>query len=137
MALVRASQSFVMEGFTHLKEKEHWCSKAEYKRKKIRIISWVEAICDDSEAVAIIDKKIQDEMKGSGWGKNFEGWTSYRKNFLPGELDSYPDGKEAKLNLDYIRDWKMEKIIKELDGNQFAILCKELGISGGEALLKP
>ena len=49
---------------------------------------------------------------------------------------SYPDGKVQKLKLDYIRDWKMEEIIKELDGNKFAALCKELGITAGEALLK-
>lgn len=30
----------------------------------------------------------------------------------------------------------MEKIMKELDGNQFATLCKELGISAGEAVAR-
>ena len=57
--------------------------------------------------------------------------------FRSGELDDYPDGKEAELRIDYIRNWKMEKIIRELDGNMFAVLCKELGITASEALLKP
>lgn len=137
MALVRASQSFVLEGFTKLKKKKHWWERAEYQRVQITRISWVDAICDDADAPAILEEKIQKKLKSSGWGKDFEGWTSYRKYFKPGELDDYPDGKVAELNLDYIRDWKMEKIIKELDGNLFSVLCKELGISAGEAILKP
>ncbi len=137
MALVRASQSFVAEGFTELKEKKHWWSRAEYVRTQIRCFAGVSAICDDSEAPAIIEEKIKESMKkDSGWGRNFEGWTSYRKYFKPGELDGYPEGKVAELNLEYIRDWKMDKITKELDGNLFAVLCKELGISGGEAIAR-
>lgn len=137
MALVQASQSFVLEGFSQFKEKKHWWSKGEYKRKEIRLRCWVEAICDDSEAEVIIEEKIRKSMKQSGWGKDFEGWTSYRKYYKPGELEDYPDGKVAELKLDYIRNWKMEKVIKELDGNQFAVLCEELGISGGEAISRP
>ena len=140
MALVRASQSFVVEGFTQLKKKKHWWERGKYERSQIRLMLWVEAICDDSEASTIIEEKIQKSIKrhaDSGWGKDFEGWTSYRKYYKPGELDDYPDGKEAEPRIDYIRNWKMEKIIRELDGNMFAVLCKELGITASEALLKP
>ena len=117
MALVKASQIFVMEGFTMLKKKKHWWKRKEYQRVPILSYGWV-------------------ERKEPGRGKCFEGWKSYRKYFKPGELMSYPDGKVQKLKLDYIRDWKMEEIIKELDGNKFAALCKALGITAGEALLK-
>ena len=68
------------------------------------------------------------------WGEDFEGWSSYRKYCTPGELEKYPDGIEYKLNIEYIRNWKMEKIIKELDATQFAILCKEVGISSEDAI---
>lgn len=137
MALVKASQIFVMEGFTMLKKKKHWWKRKEYQRVPILSYGWVETICDESEAPQIIEEKIRNRMKKEpGRGKCFEGWKSYRKYFKPGELMSYPDGKVQKLKLDYIRDWKMEEIIKELDGNKFAALCKELGITAGEALLK-
>lgn len=137
MALVKAGQSFVLEGFAEIKEKEHWWCRAEYVRKQIRLMSWVDAFCDETEVSSVIEEKIQKLMKSdNGWGRNFEGWTSYRKYYKPGELSSYPDGKKAELQIEYIRDWKMEKIMKELDGNLFAVLCKELGISGGEAIAR-
>lgn len=137
MALVKAGQSFVLEGFAEIKEKKHWWCRAEYVRKQIRLMSWVEAVCDEAEVATVIEEKIQKSMKrDNGCGRNFEGWTSYRKYYKPGELTSYPEGKEAELQIEYIRDWKMEKIMKELDGNLFAVLCKELEISGGEAIAR-
>lgn len=94
----------------------------------------------------------------NGWGMNFEGWTSYRKYFKEEELkkkfnggfsyvefyydcsswqlENYKADKEIDLKMEYIRDWRMERIVKELDGNLFAVLCKELGISGGEAIAR-
>lgn len=139
MALVRATQSFVMEGYSEIKEKSHWWSKAKYVRKLITNTTWVETICDDSEAEKILEEKIKDKMqrRGDNRGRNFEGWSSYRKYFKPGEYNSYPNGKELEMGIEYVRDWKMKKIIEVLDGKQFAVLCKELGISVEEAMMRP
>lgn len=138
MALVRASQSLIMEGYTEIKEKPHWLKKGTYVREKISLRTWVWAICDEEEAGAVIEEKIKQKMKEtSGWGRNFEGWSSYRVYCNPGEVGEEPNGTQWKLKLSYIRDWKMERIMEELDGNQFSILCKELGIGAGEALIKP
>ncbi len=127
MALVVATQKFVMEGYTEVKERSHWWSKPKYVRKLINCITWETCICDDSEAEFILEQKIKEKIKNTnGWGRNFEGWTSYRKFLKPGESYDWPDGGECKMRIDYIRDWKMEKIIKVLDANQFAKLCKEL-----------
>lgn len=135
MALVRASQSFIMVGSSEVKVKKHWWSKAEYQRQEIRLSTWVEAICDETEAAQIIEEKIKEEMKtSSGWGRNFTGWTSYRKYYNPGEIFEYPDGRVCDLNIQYIRDWKMERVVKELNGKQFAIFCQELGCSIAEAI---
>lgn len=80
MALVRVSQSFVMEGYAEVKEKAHLFARAKYVKKLIKLITWVSAICDEAEVDQIIEEKIKQEMQQSkGWGRNFEGWSSYRK----------------------------------------------------------
>lgn len=158
MALVKATQVVVFEGFTELKKRKHFGGRTEYVRTPISYAKIFSIFCDDAEAPALIEQKIKDSMKNtSGWGRNFEGWTSYRKYFKPEELrknflnggfgsdefkysmcywqmEDYKAGKKTELELDYIRNWRMERVIKELDGNLFAVLCNELGISGGEAI---
>lgn len=137
MALVRASQSFVLEGHTQYKEKSGLFTRNKYVRKTIHLLVWVETICDESESATIIEEKIKEKMKRSGgWGKNFEGWSLFRKYCEPGEFEEHPNGKEFKLKIEYIRDWKMQKILETLDGNQFAVLCKELGISAEEVIAR-
>jgi len=130
MALVRASQSFVIEGYSELEKKSHLFARGRCVREQIKLFTWVDCICDESEVVEVIEEKIKEEMKNkSGWGKNFEGWTSCRKYFKPGEHEDYPEGRECQLNIEYIRNWKMEKIIQNLDAVQFATLCKEVGMN--------
>lgn len=139
MALVKATQRFVMEGYVEIDEKMHWWSKPKYVRKLVTNVAFVEVVCDESEVEKIIEEKIKDKMQRSRYyiGRNFEGWNSYRKYFEPGEYDSYPNGFELETEIEYIRDLNMKEIINLLNGKQFAILCKELGISGGEALIRP
>lgn len=137
MALVIVSQLIILEGYTELKEKKHWLRDSDYVRSKIKKYVWLEAMCDDKEAETIIKEEIEKAMKETkGWGRNFEGWISYRTYSEPGEFLDEPLGKQYELRLDYIRDWKMEKVIKELNAKQFAILCKELGLTAQEALTK-
>lgn len=141
MALVQIRQSFVMEGYSEIRKRKHWWNKYEYERTLIICLTGICVICEipnEKDIHKIVEQKIQEEMQqSSGWGRNFEGWSSYRKYYKTGESYEYPDGKELELSIEYVRDWKMEKILKELDGNQFAALCKELGISAGEAIIRP
>lgn len=137
MALVKVRQLFVLEGYTQLKEKENLFTKPKNVRRQISLLTSEESICDETEVATVIEKIIKEKMEETGgWGENFEGWSSFRKYCKPGEVDDYPEGKEFELEISYIRDWKMKKIMEKLDGNQFAILCKELGISAGEAISK-
>lgn len=136
MALVRASQVLILEGHTQFKEKESLFSRAKYVRKAICARTWVETICDETEVTTRIEEKIKEKMeKTPGRGENFEGWSSFRKYYKPNEFNN-SDGKEFELKVEYIRDWKMQRILETLDGNQFAVLCKELGISVEEAIVR-
>ena len=126
MALVKARQTVVLEGYTY----KPVFTQTNLVRKLIKVFTAVECICDETEVEARIEEKIKEKMQQvEGWGENFEGWSSYRKYLKPGESPSWPKGKKTTLDIEYIRNWKMEKIIKELDANQFAILCKELGMN--------
>ena len=123
MALVKVSQKFVMEG--HEKYRKMFTRSTNVK--PITILSSVEAICDELEAVEVIERKIEERVEGE------ENCSSYRKCCKPREY-GYRNGTEFELCMEYIRDWPMKKIIKELDPNQFAILCKELEITPIEAI---
>ncbi len=137
MALVWASQSLVLEGYAYFKERAHLFAKTNYVKKPIYALTGVSIICDESEVKSVIEEKIKEKVAQSeGWGEKFEGWSSYRKYCKPDEMYEYPEGKEFELKIEYIRDWKMQKVIDRLEAKQFAILCKELGISGGEAVAR-
>lgn len=125
MALVRASQEIIIETYTEYKR---IFNRSKYVRVPELLRTWVEAICDETEVTEIIEKKIKEKVE-----KPYV--TSYRKYAKPGEYD-YPKGKEFELKVEYIRDLRMREIIETLNGSQFAILCKELGISAGEAIGK-
>lgn len=137
MALVWASQEFVVQGYEEIERKKRFSNRIEYIKKTIKYLIGVGTICDESEVSNIIEEKIKEELeKAKGWDSDFRGEVSYRKYCKPAEFYDYPTGKEFELKIDYIRDWKMKEILKQLDGNQFAILCKELGISGAEAVAR-
>lgn len=127
MALVKASQEIIMETYTEYKR---IFNRSKYVRVPGLLRTWVEAICDEKEVTKIIEKKIKEKVEEE---KPYV--TSYRKYAKPGEYD-YPEGKEFELKVEYIRDLKMREIIETLNGSQFAILCKELGISAGEAIAR-
>lgn len=135
MALVMACKLFILEGYTELKEKEHLFDKAKYVRKQITHVTWESVnFCDEEQVDEILEEKLQKRMKEiEGWGRNFEGWSSYRKYAKPGELEDYPEGGEIK-RLSYFRDWPMKKVFETLNAKQFALVCKELEIYAGEAI---
>ncbi len=107
MALVWASQSLVLEGYAYFKERAHLFAKTNYVKKPIYAFTGVSIICDESEVKSIIEEKIREKMlQLEGWGEKFEGWSCYRKYCKPGEMYEYPEGKEFKLKIEYIREKK-------------------------------
>lgn len=135
MALVRASQKVVFEGYRKEIKRQYPFTKQKVVDTTINFLGWVECICDEKEVEEKIKEKIQHTMKNTKIRADTEEiWTYYRTYCCSGEFDGYPNREEFEIKVEYIRDWKMSKIIEELDGSQFAILCKELGISVTEAV---
>lgn len=140
MALVWASQDFVVEAYEYVTRKKWFSNRTKSIKRQIKGLRGVEIICDESEVSNIIEEKIKEILEKEKRKYNYSE-ISYRKYCKANEFDyrngiDYSNEKEFKLEVEYIRDWKMEKIMKELDGNQFAILCKELGISAVEAIAR-
>ena len=131
--LICFSKAFTMEGETSFKERKHFWNKAEEVRHKIYCNAFVSGICDESELDAEIERKTQEELKTSGWGINFSGW----QRVVPYEeaLEIYKEkgwDTEAlplgKVRTEYVNQWKMDKILKTLNGEQFSKLCKEIDL---------
>ena len=133
--LVSFYKGFMLEGETTLpRKKKHPWSKPELYRTKIHTLTGVSGICDESEVESEIERLTKERiMKGSGWGKDFSGW----QRVVP--YEEYLEIKEKKnwdnrylptynVNIEYIHTWKMEKILKELDGTQFAQFCRDMEI---------
>jgi hypothetical protein len=131
--LICFSKSFTMEGETIFKERKHFWNKAEKVKHKIYCNTFVSGICDESELDAEIERKTQEQLKTSGWGINFAGW----HRVVPYEemLEIYKekgwdiDGlHDGKVRTEYVNQWKMDKILKTLNGEQFAKLCREINL---------
>lgn len=131
--LVCFSKGFTMEGETGFKERKHFWNKAEEVRHKIYCNIFVSGICDESELDTEIERKTQEQLKTSGWGINFAGW----QRVVPYEemLEIYKEkGWDieglplGKVRTEYVNQWKMDKILKALTGEQFAQLCSEIDL---------
>lgn len=128
--LVQFHKGFIMEGENTITVKKHFWSKPESRRHKIYCSTGISGICDDSELDAEIERLTAEQLKSSGWGKEFSGWQrvvpyeecleiSKRDNW---DRDYIPDGKLTTKTLD---TWTVEKAAKELVGKQFAQYCKD------------
>ena len=131
--LICFSKGFTMEGETGFKERKHFWNKAEEIRHKIYLNTFVSGICDESELDAEIERKTQEQLKTSGWGINFSGW----QRVVPYEemLEIYKekgwdiDGLHTgEVRTEYVNQWKMDKILKTLNGEQFTKLCREINL---------
>lgn len=131
--LICFSKGFTMEGETGFKERKHFWNKAEEVRHKIYCNTFVSGICDESELDTEIERKTQEQLKTSGWGINFTGWhrvVPYEEMFeiykeKGWDIDGLHDGK---VRTEYVNQWKMDKILKTLTGEQFAQLCREIDL---------
>lgn len=127
--LIKYYKGFVMEGETTFKKRKHFWSRPREERTKIYVITGVTGICDESELASTLDKAISKELKRGGWGKDFSGW----QRVVPNEeaLKIYQErgwigiSEKDDVSIEYIHNWPMEKVLKELTFEQFAQLCKE------------
>lgn len=129
--LVYFHKGFLMEGTTHFKKRKHLFAKAELVKHTIYLTTGVHGICNESEIEAEVERLTQKQLKSGGWGYNFECW----HRVVP-YLEACDLAKKLKWDPDYpiptnevktepINEWPMEKIIKELNGKQFAQFCRE------------
>lgn len=137
--LVKYHKGFIMQGESDLEGKDHFFSKKRIERRPIYLSTGVHGICDENEVEEKISEAIAEEMKSKGWGGNFSGWN--RLLTVEEAEKAYPDSDLdfSKLNTittEYVNSWKMERILKELTGEQFAQFCKENGIAETMTLLK-
>ena len=131
--LIYFSKGFTMEGETGFKERKHFWNKVEEVRHKIYCNTSVSGICDKNELDTEIERKTKEKLKTSGWGINFAGW----HRVVPYEemLEIYTQKgwnieylPLGNVQTEYVYQWKMEKILKNLTGEQFAQLCKEIDL---------
>ena len=132
--LVYFHKSFLMEGKTHFKERKHFWNKAELVEHTIYLTTGVWGICDESEVEAEVERLTKENLKTSGWGYHFKGW----HRIVP-YLEACDIAKKLKWDKDYhiptnevrtepVNEWPMEKILKELNGKQFAKFCRDNNI---------
>lgn len=131
--LVYFHKGFTMEGETTCSERKYPWSKEERVRQKIYLHTGIDGICDESEVDAEIERLTAEEFKSSGWGHDFSGW----QRIVPyEELLTIAERREwikqrlstGKVTIEYIKDWKMSKILEKLTGEQFAQFCRELQV---------
>lgn len=138
--LVRVWKGFVLKGYTNEE-------KGLFKKRLVRDDIYVSTgitpiICDESEVKEKLAEAIEKKMKTTpGWGIDFEGWTEICKDKdVLAKKYPYEDEHwfECMLSdepiIEYISEYSMEKILRILNGQQFAQFCKENNLS--EIILK-
>ena len=129
--LVYFHKRFLMEGTTHFKVRKHFWQKPEFVKHNIYCTTGIWGICDESEVEAEVERLTKENFKTSGWGYRFHGW----HRVVP-YIEACDLARTLKWDDDYsiptnevrtepINDWPMEKILKELNGKQFAQFCRE------------
>ena len=133
--LVKFHKGFIMEGITDKVEKKMFGRTEIERNVKIYVSTGVSGICDESEVEEKVAEAVANEMNSDGWGENFQGW---KRLISAEEAKAIYDHEYTHLNkitTEPINSWKMDRIIKELTGAQFAQFCKENGI-GAECLMR-
>ena len=130
--LVYFHRGFLMEGESSFKKYQHFWKKPTLEKRKIYLFAGVSGICDESEVE--VERLTKERLKkSSGWGENFAGWqrTVPYREALKICLTKGWDAKHVpkdETTIEYINAWKMNKIVEQLTGEQFALFCKEQGI---------
>lgn len=127
--LVRVWKSLVLEGTTTV---EKGIIRKRLVKEKMYVSRGINLICDESE----VEEKLAQAIEGlkantKSWGINFEGWEICKDREIlekkyPFEDDRWLDKVTSDAPvIEYISEYPMEKVIKILNGAQFAQFCKE------------
>jgi GTPase Era involved in 16S rRNA processing len=125
--------------FEELEEKETKALLAVIKKDYIKQGTTILYATSDEKLAEAIEKKMKTTP---GWGIDFEGWTEICKDRktlakkYPYEEEYWLDcmTSEEPASIEYISEYPMEKVLKVLNGQQFAQFCKENNLS--EIILK-
>ena len=124
--LVCAARGLCLIGYASFYEKVS-VFKKELIRRQIRLATGVNVICDEKDVESEINKAIQNELKSSsGWGINFEGWSGYDFSSTAEDEEYKKEHNEYPLRIEYIKDWKMDKVLSRLTMSQIIKLSNEL-----------
>lgn len=128
--LVRFHKGFTMEGVSTVDTYKHWWSRPKKVRQTIYLHTGVRGICDESEVEKEVERLTAVELKSRGWGEDFSGWqrvVPYNELLEIAEEKGWKDRDfpAGKITTEPVNKWKMEKILKELTGEQFAQFSRE------------
>ena len=128
--LVRFHKGFTMEGVSTVDTYKYWWSRPKKVRQTIYLHTGVRGICDESEVEKEVERLTAVELKSRGWGEDFSGWqrvVPYNELLEIAEEKGWKDRDFAtgKITTEPVNKWKMEKILKELTGEQFAQFSRE------------
>lgn len=127
--LVRVWKSLVLEGTTTV---EKGIIRKRLVKEKMYVSRGINLICDESEVEEKLAQAIEERKANTRhWGINFEGWEVCKDREVlekkyPFEDDEWLDKVTSDAPvIEYISEYPMEKVIKILNGAQFAQFCKE------------
>ena len=95
----------ILKGKATIKIYKHWYSRGIDQYTDIMLRTGIREICHEKDVDKCIDSAVKKELSSKGWGKDFSGWTDFEWT--------------SELVVEHVSNWKMEKIIKELTGEQF------------------
>ena len=128
--LVKFYKGFTMEGVSTVDTYKHWLLRPKKVRQTIYLHTGVRGICDEADVEKEIERLTAEELKSKGWGEDFSGWqrvVPYEELLKIAEERGWEDKDFAtgKVRTEPVNKWKMEKILKELTGEQFAQFSRE------------
>jgi hypothetical protein len=129
--LVQFCKGFTMEGVSTVDTYKHWWSRPKKVRQTIYLHTGVSGICDEADVEKEVERLTAKELASThGWGEDFSGWqrvVPYEELLKIAEERGWKDRDFAtgKIRTEPVNKWKMEKILKELTGEQFAQYSRE------------
>lgn len=134
--LVSFNKCFIMEGEAIFTKRKYFWSKPQDEIKNIYLRTFISGVCDETELNKKVEELLAVELKRSGWGKKFLGWTkilTYEEGLKL--VEKYGWRKEdiptGKIKVEPIKDWPIDKAIKELTMEQLVQFLKDYDIKLG------
>lgn len=132
--LVRVWKGLALEGTTYV---EKGIFNKRLVKKNIYLSCGISGlICDESEVKEKLAAAIEEKLKTSkGWGVNFEGWKictdrkALEKHYPFEDAEWFDTVMSDTPVIERISEYPMEKVLKILNGAQFAQFCKENNLS--------